>query len=248
MRVGDKTMDLIHILCHTDMIQFLTRRENYALRQLNRDADRHLRARLPPIRRCQRPVQPSWHTITIGTDEEACSLLWEEKLPSVIPRAVWPRILYMFHEYLTLDIIRRWMRMDGRPIVCEDQRRWRIGLEVECALDEDDWIAIGVSWGGGGKDTILGFDPRSIGYVSDDNCVYHDSLRLVKNHCRYLPALRHMACVIDYEDGTLSFFRNHALEFVWEMDGRVLLQSLVLGISTNIVPRDFPQKLILTHI
>jgi hypothetical protein len=105
----------------------------------------------------------------------------------------------------------------------------RIGIEI--TIPPDTWAAIGICWDGNDTEMIVGLDPFSIGYHSDDNCVYHDSLQIITNQCRYQSPVETVGCAIDYSDATLYFYRNGFLEFTWEMD--ILNRPFTFCVSSN---------------
>lgn len=215
---------LVDILHLSELTDCLTLIEQFHLREVCRscrDELRHLR-----LRQCGPLSDPSIRYFWIE-DEEHQSIRWKQKLPSIYPRSLWSPLWVWIHE-LTPWLC-PWRPLESRPICYNGQRTMRIGMEI--TVSPDTWAAIGICWDGDDTSKIVGFDPCSIGYHSDDNCVYHDSLRIIRNHCRHQSPVEMIGCAMDYTDGTLYFYRNGFLEFTWEMD--TLTRPFTFCVSSN---------------
>lgn len=180
---------------------------------------------------CFHPKQKKWVLI-----------YWKKKLPSVIPPSFWNYFMRMMKGFVSMSDFQQWCVFEPHPVVIPPRlKQWDIGMIVSivgtavhndenypAALkDIDEFISVGVAldYSGNVHDNILGLNPYSIGWHSDDGKIYMDSL--VVDEGQSFGKGDYTEIVLDYSRGVLLFRKNDYLVYTHELTGEFLSNPLM---------------------
>lgn len=237
-----------YLICHTPMVGFLTMGDLSRLRQ----ACAHARRQLGHwVARCRR-YDPNalWRLdgrsascYKPGPEEKWFVAYWESRIPSVVPLPFWNRLFLSIRNFITLPVLRAWNRFELEPVYADNKPAWRVAATLDIIgasshhdshyppelKDIDEFVSLGVAWECPTRtqDAVLGLNPFSIGWHSDDGNLYHESL-VVSEAARFGRG-DHVSVALDYPTGTLVFEKNGRVVCVHELAGDFLCNRLSFG-------------------
>jgi len=186
---------------------------------------------------CYHPIQKKWVMI-----------YWKKKLPSVIPSPFWNYFMRIMKGFVSLSHFQQWCAFEPHPAVIPPRvKRWDIGMVVSIVgtavhndenyptelKDIDEFVSVGVTLRQSEylQDNILGLNPYSIGWHSDDGKIYMDSL--VVNEGQFFGRGDYTEIVLDYTCGILLFKKNHHLVYLHELTGEFLSNPLIFSATCS---------------
>lgn len=244
---------LEYMLSHTHLTEFLTMSDLCRLRGVCADA----RCRLGHWARRCRTYDPDalWDVdrrpascyVPPPMPEEGKWFVayWRSRLPSVVPHAFWGRFFAAIRGFITLPALKAWCWCEQEPAYALDGGvRWRVSATLDIVgtsrhydyhyppdelKDIDEFVSLGVAWECPQRiqDAVLGLNPFSVGWHSDDGNIYQDSL-VVSGAARFGRGDR-VGVSLDYPTGTLLFEKNGRIVYVHELAGDFLCNPLSFG-------------------
>lgn len=185
---------------------------------------------------CYRPKQKKWVMI-----------YWHKKLPSIIPREFWNYFSKFLKGYMTLSKFENWHPFQQKPLLFPNNKsKWEVRMRVDIVgtfihNEEDDYpeelrnidefVSVGVSIISTQDihEGILGLNSFSIGWHSDDGCLYMDSLMINQGVSFGKGDL--VEVVLNYSSGMLLFEKNSQLIHIHELSGEFLCNPLLFSVS-----------------
>lgn len=169
---------------------------------------------------------------------------WRNRLPAVVPVPFWNRLFLAIRNFITMPALRAWCWFEQEPAYDVDGGvRWRVSATLDVVgasthhdshyppelKDIDEFVSLGVAWECPRRiqDAVIGLNPFSVGWHSDDGNIYHDSL-VVSEAARFGRGDR-VSVALDYPTGTLLFEKNGRVVYTHELAGDFLCNCLSFG-------------------
>jgi len=186
---------------------------------------------------CYKPTKTKWLMIYS-----------QKKMPSIIPTPFWNYFLNFMKGFVTLYKFQNWCNFQQIPLtqLPNKKEKWEVKMKMEIIgvsvhnedeeypeelRDIDEFISIGVALHRSSniKEGVLGLNPVSIGWHSDDGIIYMDSLKIDKG-VRFGKGDK-IEIVIDYFNGAIMFLKNSRMIHFHELSGEFLCNPLLFGVS-----------------
>lgn len=188
------------------------------------------------IASCYRPTEKKWSTV-----------YWNKKLPSVVPDGFWNYFSRFIKAFVSMSNLQQWMAFEPFPLVVRPHiKKWEIGMRIEIfgnsvhneeddypeeLKDIDEFISVGITIHKPYQihDSILGLNPMSVGWHSDDGMIYFDSL--VVGRCERFGSGDRIDVIVEYSCGIVMFQKNRRVVHIHELSGDLLSNPLIFGVS-----------------
>jgi len=186
---------------------------------------------------CYKPIRNKWVMI-----------YRQKKMPSIVPRPFWNYFLQFMKSFITLYKFQQLCDFQQTPLTMlpNMKQKWEAKMKVEIVgtsahnqeneypeelRDIDEFISIGVTFNRTShiKEGVLGLNPYSIGWHSDDGIIYTDSLTIDKG--ALFGKGDKIELIIDYLNGALIFLKNSKLIYFHELSGEFLCNPLTFSVS-----------------
>lgn len=254
-----------YLVCQTNMTEFLTKYDLSQLRQactlLRETIDRQSHPH-NWVHKCRLydpstlwSGQVSCHEPKEGGGAEWHVFYWLNKLPSIIPPGFWSYFLRFMKGYVSMTYFQKWNDFTQQPLVLPNRtKRWHIGMRVEIVGDYDhnnayypedlgdidEFVSVGISLSPTREiqeSIILGLNQSSLGWHSDDGCIYVDSL-MVAETSRFGRG-DVVDVIVDYYKGAVMFEKNSRVVYVHELSGEFLCNPLLFSVVCKTMNRLF---------
>lgn len=245
-----------YLIWNTNWIEYLTGDDLSLLRQTCSNVKQGLERRMHMgdwvlSHRSIDPTTP-WklndvHTIVFdykpSQEKKEWAFLYSlQKLPPIVPHPFWNYFLKFVKGLVSMTTFQKWCQFHQKPLLFP-QNRLQYDVELRMEIrghhthnynayledwnDIDEFFSIGVVIQKNSPD-IVGLDPCSIGWHSDDGNIYMESLVVGKGG-RFCAGDK-VSVMIDYVQGLLIFKKNSKWMCVVELSGEFMCNPLNFGI------------------
>jgi len=187
---------------------------------------------------CYSPDEKKWTSIYLL-----------KKMPSIIPIKLWSYFFSLCQSFVSLQHFELWHQFIPKPLSSiNGNTTWNITMsvdiignndtDVEDLEDDDDeehavwnlineFVSVGILIDETEKNDILGMNDVSIGYHSDDGCIYLSSL--IIGRAEPFGENDQINTTLDYRNGIVYFEKNGVVMFSYKLKGKFLNSPIMMG-------------------